>query len=409
MAKKSRVGQKAWTTEKFISEARKVHGDKYDYSRVVYINSRTPVIIGCPIHGFKEQKPGIHLTTNGCKDCGYAVHGDKMKGPLYDTATFIEKSKQLHDDIDYSITEFRGAEKPVSMICKIHNIPFTVAKAANHVSRTHPQRGCKLCVSDKVKERCTMTLDEFLLRAAFVHGETYSYDRVKWVNANTEIVIVCKVHGPFRQLPVSHLKYGCRKCGDILRGKNKAYTQEEFVALARTVHGDRYTYEHSVYKGMDEDITITCPKHKDFVTTPHNFIHAASGCPKCKRPRLEGIVSSWLKESGIAFEEQKNFPWLKNVRLMKLDFYLPEYNIAIECQGDQHFKNSFERPIFIRQDYIAKQSERDKLKHDQCEAHGIPILYFANKDSCCIPDTYLGPIVTDKIELLFQIHLLSKH
>ena len=58
-------------TEIFIQKARKIHGDKYDYSKVEYINSRTPILIICPIHGQFYQLPKKHLLGQGCKECGY--------------------------------------------------------------------------------------------------------------------------------------------------------------------------------------------------------------------------------------------------------------------------------------------------------------------------------------------------
>lgn len=62
---------KRFTKDEFIARARKVHGDKYDYSKVEYKNARTKVKIICPIHGVFEQSPDAHLRGQGCRDCGY--------------------------------------------------------------------------------------------------------------------------------------------------------------------------------------------------------------------------------------------------------------------------------------------------------------------------------------------------
>ena len=61
------------TTEEFIKKAREVHGDKYDYSKVEYVNNQTPITIICPIHGKYPQRPGNHLRGNGCPICGRAA------------------------------------------------------------------------------------------------------------------------------------------------------------------------------------------------------------------------------------------------------------------------------------------------------------------------------------------------
>jgi len=81
------------TTEEFIAKARKVHGDKYDYCKVLYINNITKVAIGCPTHGLFFQAPANHMVGNGCTKCvdhysptttefiqkAHNVHGNKYK------------------------------------------------------------------------------------------------------------------------------------------------------------------------------------------------------------------------------------------------------------------------------------------------------------------------------------------
>ena len=87
---------------------------------------------------------------------------------------------------------------------------------------------------------------------------------------------------------------------------------------------------------------------------------------------------------------------------MSLDFYLPKYNIAIECQGEQHF-----RPI----DYFGGNHEydiicnRDKIKYNLCKEHGLSIIYFSTKEFENID--YLGNIYCDKERLFEEITRLQ--
>lgn len=64
-----RSKSKTLTTDVFIEKAKKVHGDKYDYSSSVYINNKTKIKIICPIHGEFELTPNAHLQGRGCKKC----------------------------------------------------------------------------------------------------------------------------------------------------------------------------------------------------------------------------------------------------------------------------------------------------------------------------------------------------
>lgn len=61
---------KKMTTEQFIEKARKIHGDKYNYSEVVYKTTWTPVTIICPEHNKFYQVPHNHLLGSGCPMCG---------------------------------------------------------------------------------------------------------------------------------------------------------------------------------------------------------------------------------------------------------------------------------------------------------------------------------------------------
>lgn len=65
--------KKKKSTEEFIEDAIKVHGDVYDYSNVVYIGAKTPVIITCKSHGDFNQSPTNHLSGRGCKLCSSNV------------------------------------------------------------------------------------------------------------------------------------------------------------------------------------------------------------------------------------------------------------------------------------------------------------------------------------------------
>ena len=108
---------KKLTTEEFIEKARGVHGDKYDYSKVNYINSKTKIYIICPIHGEFEQTPSNHLHKNkpqGCPKC------KKNKLRLIKSLTseeFIAKAIEIHGNkYDYSKVKYINARKKVIMI-----------------------------------------------------------------------------------------------------------------------------------------------------------------------------------------------------------------------------------------------------------------------------------------------------
>lgn len=114
----------------------------------------------------------------------------------------------------------------------------------------------------------------------------------------------------------------------------RSLTREEFIAKARHIHGDKYDYSKVEYKGMHTKVCIICPEHGEFWQTPHHHLKGC-GCELCSESKLERKVKFILEENKIEnYKRQYRTSWLNK---QSLDFYLPDYNIAIECQGEQHF------------------------------------------------------------------------
>jgi hypothetical protein len=131
--------KKKYTTDLFIKKSIIVHGDKYDYLKVEYIDSVNKVIIGCPKHGDFEQSPSKHLSGKGCNKCGV----ERTKKVLtLDIGDFIYKSNIVHSfKYDYSTTFYNGSHNKIIIICPEHGefeqLPY------DHLSG----HGCVKCTS----------------------------------------------------------------------------------------------------------------------------------------------------------------------------------------------------------------------------------------------------------------------
>jgi len=101
------------TPFEFIKEAKVVHGDRYDYSKIKYVYSTEKVTIICKIHGEFEQKPYSHLKEHGCPSCG----GTKK----ISTSEFIEKAKIIHGDkYKYDKVKYINNHTKVTITCPLH-------------------------------------------------------------------------------------------------------------------------------------------------------------------------------------------------------------------------------------------------------------------------------------------------
>ncbi|MBO6254657.1 MAG: hypothetical protein J6O49_13580, partial [Bacteroidaceae bacterium] len=263
------------TTEEFIKKAREVHGDKYDYSKVEYVNSTTKVCIICPEHGEFWQKPNIHLQNKGCIRCGRhrtaAFHSKSQE-------QFLQDAVKVHGNkYDYSKAEYVDWQTKVVIICPVHG-EFT------QFPSSHLQgNGCPKCGNDRTALR--MSNEDFINKAKAVHGDRYDYSKVEYVGNKAKVCIICKEHGEFWQEARMHLSgCGCPICA----GRKKMRTYD-FIKKARSVHGDRYDYSKAEYKGNTEKVCIICPEHGEFWQQASNHLKGA-GCPKC------GFITSSSKQ-----------------------------------------------------------------------------------------------------------------
>jgi Zn finger protein HypA/HybF involved in hydrogenase expression len=123
------------SNEEFIELSKKIHGDKYDYSKVNYNRATDEVIIGCDIHGYFKQKPSKHLSGQGCPKC---------QGKYMDTEEFIRRAKEIHGDkYNYSKSKFISSDEPTIINCPIHGDFYPTAN--NFLRGT----GCPKCQESK--------------------------------------------------------------------------------------------------------------------------------------------------------------------------------------------------------------------------------------------------------------------
>lgn len=189
------------TKEEFIAKARKIHGDKYDYSKVEYNGSKAKVCIICPKHGEFWQQPITHLHGSICRKCSYE---NRVTRVCNSTEWFINKARCVHGKkYDYSKTIYNGASNDVLITCPIHGDFYQ--NANTHLKGS----GCHKCALENRK----MTTDDFINRCREIHGDKYDYSLTVYTDIQEKVKIICPTHGIFEQIANSHLRgQGCVKC-----------------------------------------------------------------------------------------------------------------------------------------------------------------------------------------------------
>lgn len=190
---------KKFSTEQFITKSIVVHGNNYDYSKVIYKNSHIKVEIICPKHGSFFQRPFDHLNKKGCINCSGNI--------LKTTEQFIKDAKAIHGEIyDYSKVNYNGNKIKVEIICLKHGSFFQ--RPNNHLNAA----GCIKCAGLDLKSKTI-----FVEQANKIHNNFFDYSKVKYINSFTKVEIICLKHGSFWQTPSHHLisKAGCSKCKNL--------------------------------------------------------------------------------------------------------------------------------------------------------------------------------------------------
>ena len=234
---------KLLTLEEWKERAIKKHGNKFDYSKVEYINANKKVCIICPIHGEFWQKPSNHLSGNGCPKCN--------KYKKIDKNTFIERAKKVHGNkYDYSKVNYVGNKVKVCIICPIHGEFWQ--RPNDHLNG----HGCYKCNC----HNHTKDFNNFVKLANKTHSEKYEYVEETYVNRQTKTKIICPEHGEFFQEPRYHLQgNGCPVCGH----KCNVSEQQLYFSLKEIFPNEEILYQyrnHDLLGMMSFDIYI--PKYK---------------------------------------------------------------------------------------------------------------------------------------------------
>jgi len=194
-----------------------------------------------------------------------------------------------------------------------------------------------------------------------LHGDKYDYSKSDYVNNRTKLIIICPIHGEFKQMADHHLRgCGCPKCKTNILTNINTITQEDFLTRCTVVHSGKYDYSNTTYIGIKGNIVVTCPEHGDFEQLADSHLRGC-GCQKCgiKYDKSEGQVKDFIRGLGI--------PFLENVRNiippLELDIYIPSHNIAIEFDG-----------LYWHSE-LRKPSNYHLNKTEGCEKQGIRLIH----------------------------------
>ena len=196
-----------------------VHGDKYDYSLVDYVNSRTKIKIICKEHGVFEQQAGSHKRGEGCPSCGKLIGRSKKT-----QEDFVKQCVKVHNGkYDYSLVKYKDALSEVAIICKEHGTFEQIAnehlKGKGCVKCSYEKRGFNKRIGEEALHKILIDVHEGKYEIDISQLKNYNNTQKEYIN------IVCKKHGVFKQKISNHMYgNGCPKCGvSVSKGEDEIY------------------------------------------------------------------------------------------------------------------------------------------------------------------------------------------
>ena len=234
------AGNQKKTLAQFIKQAIEVHGDKYIYNDVIYVNYATHISIKCKLHGFFSQAPSTHLKGCGCPKCGDLRTADLQRFTLNE---FITRAKKTHGDTyEYGSVIYEHSLRKVNITCKIHGI-FSQTPS-NHLLG----RGCPICKESVSEKKIT----EYIKKKGYANNSQKKFkeccnkrelpfDNAILIPGNLDILIEFDGVQHFESVKFfgGESKFKTRKKCDILKNKfclenNKvllriAYTDINFI------------------------------------------------------------------------------------------------------------------------------------------------------------------------------------
>lgn len=183
-------------------------------------------------------------------------------------------------------------------------------------------------------EKTKIAFDNFVAKARKIHGDKYKYRFEDFQTTMIKMAIECPDHGIWMQTPSNHIHIrggkGCPHCSRARIARVLSLTTDEFLTKAINKHGNKYSYEKTVYFNSKTLVTITCFHHGDFKQAPYNHLECTTACPKCVGTTSQA-ETDWLNSLNIPEDcRQKR---IRTHRSISVDAFVPETNTVYMFHG----------------------------------------------------------------------------
>lgn len=338
-----------------------------------YVNAHTEVLCKCVYCGDMLKMRPDRIYNN----CMHQKCKNVLTANIRKERGYKKLVELVGDRIEFT-TEYISSIKPIGCKCKKCGYEFS-----GHPNNLIKGSGCAKCFYKsrmKTNEDFLIEIKE-MLNSIEILGE--------YCGDDSKIRCRCKRDGYiWETLPRNLINgHGCPMCS-----KNARYDLDYFIAKLKTVNPDITIVGN--YINSRTHLNCLCNLcGYEWCATPNNLLNG-KGCPHCNTSNAEKRIKNYLNDKSISFEFQKKYDGLVGLGGKKLsyDFYLPNYNLLIEAQGEQHY---IAVDFFGGQQQFKTQQEHDRRKRIYAKENNIQLIEIPYFDF-------------ENIEILLDKFLLTK-
>jgi hypothetical protein len=340
-----------------------------------YINNRTPVLHYCKTHDvYWDISPNNALQGKGCKKC----RSEKIGNALRKSENQYVQELALNNPTIKLVGTYIDANTPTEHYCEVHKIisniiPYNALHGA----------GCVQCHSERISNQRLKSESEYVAELS-VNNPTVKLVGT-YIDARTPVAHYCEIHQIIWDIaPTAALQgQGCQHCkneriGNALRKSEEQYIKELSIINPNIILCGKY-------QNSNTPTLHRCLIHDyKWLPTPSNIL-GGHGCPKCNESKGEVQITRWLAQHKMMNIPQKRFSDCFDVKPLPFDFYIPDSNICIEYQGEQHYRPVNFGGISDEEAYnsFLTTQYHDEIKRNYCIKNNIKLIcipYWENVD-----------------------------
>lgn len=353
------------SNEQFVNKLKEINPNIIPLEN--YKNTHTKIKFKCLIDGCEWETLSTSVLNGelSCPECRKRYMSKKMS---ISHEEYISKLKELNENI-LVVGVYKNSSISVLHRCKICNyewnaLPKNIFRAPK----------CPCCTKGMKKT------PEYMAKR-FLECNPNIIQLTEFVGFSTKVKFKCKIDGHiWETLPEVILRGGgCPICAN----KSLLKTHEQYVQEVININPDIDVI--GKYINSDTKILHKCKKDGYEWYAKPSYILSGSGCPVCKESNGERKVRQWLEKNDIEYIYQKVFLDCKDVKPLPFDFYLPDYNMCIEYDGQQHFIPVNFNTKKVDNESLQKQFEliknHDKIKNNYCKINNIKLLRISYKEN----------------------------